>query len=307
MISKQLETWKDFEDFCKEISNEELIKWYRDISKLCETEEKIWEFKFEIFWDDNRKNIFSLYRGLYFENIKCVQYRISTDESRFFEWFTQNKGISNWWQNFRFIKLSDAFLKLKERLISKRFKDKISEKVLRENNLCLNCYSSKIPALRYFNSFYNPYLNYLTEDLKKEWMCSKGCDEKRIVEKVKLIIKEEELKREKMQEKIELEKNKLNKIKETIPFKEYNNEFWNWIHQLKSLSWDWEGIYLNGRLKAEGHSISKEDYYDLLKNINDIKLRTEDIGEEELFDSGNCPEKVNLVVKNNSKIFIYKD
>jgi hypothetical protein len=110
-----------------------------------------------------------------------------------------------------------------------------------------------------------------------------------------------------MQEKIELEKNRLNKIKETIPFKEYNNEFWNWIHQLKSLSWDWEGIYINGRLKAEGPSISKEDYYDLLKNINDIKLRTEDIGEEELFDSGNCPEKVNLIVKSNSKIFIYKD
>lgn len=307
MIEKTIETIKDFEGFCKEINNNELKKGYNDITKLCEKEEKIWEFNFYILGDDNRKNIFSLYRGLYFENIKCVQYRISTDESRFFEWFKNNNWFSNGRQNYRFIKLSDALFKLKERLLKKWFKDKISDEELEKNNLCKICYSSKITAERYFKSFYNNYYNYLNDELKRELICAKGCDEKRIIKKIEEIKAKKQKEIESIKEKELKEKISLDKIKQTFEFKEYKKEFWNWVHILKTYEGEWEWLYINWDLETEGHSIPREDYYDCLKKIDRVDLKTEEVIEEEkAFPGWRCPEKVNIFIKNKQQIFVYK-
>jgi len=56
-------------------------------------------------------------------------------------------------------------------------------------------------------------------------------------------------------------------------------------------SGDWEGLYIDGVLEKEGHSIYTEDiiamfqeYITLVDNISSINYTTRDLGNEEGFD-----------------------
>ncbi|MGG0667865.1 hypothetical protein ABE073_04965 [Lederbergia citrisecunda] len=53
---------------------------------------------------------------------------------------------------------------------------------------------------------------------------------------------------------------------------------------------DWEGLYVNGELRTEGHSINLHDFVDL---INDHKvfesMEVVEISEGCLEEHGNCP------------------
>ena len=56
---------------------------------------------------------------------------------------------------------------------------------------------------------------------------------------------------------------------------------------------DWEGVYINGELKDQGHSVDRDYLLELLGHKpNNIYIEDEKIWEEFGF---NCPEKLNDV------------
>ena len=58
---------------------------------------------------------------------------------------------------------------------------------------------------------------------------------------------------------------------------------------------DWEGIYINGKLAAEGHRISLHDVLDALKGniLTDFEFRT--CNRDWLYDQGNLPDELENV------------
>lgn len=57
---------------------------------------------------------------------------------------------------------------------------------------------------------------------------------------------------------------------------------------------DWEGVYINGELAAEGHSISAQDLADVLSlEFQSIYVSNEWLGDE----VGNLPENINDIPK----------
>ena len=55
---------------------------------------------------------------------------------------------------------------------------------------------------------------------------------------------------------------------------------------VRSSSGDWEGLYINGKLKFEGHEIRREDLLEVL----DIDIEERDAEENWLENRGNLPE-----------------
>lgn len=59
----------------------------------------------------------------------------------------------------------------------------------------------------------------------------------------------------------------------------------NLMNIIKIVSYNnWEKLYLNDKLFAEGHSITKWDYKDLIEFITDYEVITESGKEEDLED-----------------------
>jgi hypothetical protein len=58
---------------------------------------------------------------------------------------------------------------------------------------------------------------------------------------------------------------------------------------------DWSGFYVNGRLTAEGHSVSLHDALDALKGktLTDFEFRT--CNRDWLYDHGNLPDELEHV------------
>ncbi|MEK4025319.1 hypothetical protein [Sporosarcina sp. FSL W7-1283] len=59
---------------------------------------------------------------------------------------------------------------------------------------------------------------------------------------------------------------------------------------------DWEGLYVNGMLRTEGHSINHDDFVDLINEYKVFEsIKIVEISEECLEVCGNCPEDLDSV------------
>lgn len=63
---------------------------------------------------------------------------------------------------------------------------------------------------------------------------------------------------------------------------------------------DWEGVYVDGVLVAEGHQIQKGDFMAILKQSNTFDYTTEEAGEW-LSDWGNLPESYEKFLELNEE------
>lgn len=65
---------------------------------------------------------------------------------------------------------------------------------------------------------------------------------------------------------------------------------------------DWEGVYVDSLLVAEGHKIDREAFINILKQANTFDYTTEEAGEW-LYDWGNLPETYEKFLELNEGVF----